>query len=83
MHGPPLTPKEAVASVARCVRHGEAQGLEREQAIRRTSVEAGIDPEKVRWCVETVFGASPVRLSPRPRRRRGAMAIAAALSLKS
>jgi hypothetical protein len=68
-----------VASVARRVRGGEAQGLDREQAIRRTSVETGIDPGKVRWCVETVFRAAPVRLSPALRRRRGAWAIAAAL----
>ena len=79
MHGLPLTQQEAVASVARRVRGGEAQGLDREQAIRRTSVETGIDPEKVRWCVETVFGARPVGLSPSRRRRRGAFAIAAAL----
>ena len=79
MDGPPLTPQEAVASVARRVRAGEAQGLDREQAIRHISVETGIDPEKVRWCVETVFGAPAVRLSPSLRRRRGAWAIAAAL----
>ena len=79
MHGPPLTPQEAVASVARRVHAGEAQGLDREQAIRHISVETGIDPEKVRWCVETVFGASPVRLSRAMRRRRSALAIAAAL----
>lgn len=79
MHGPQLTPQEAVASVARRVRGGEAQGFDREQAIRRISIETGLDPEKVRWCVETVFGAAPVRLSPAPRRRRGTLAIAAAL----
>ena len=79
MHGPSLTPQEAVASVARRVREGEAQGFNGEQAIGRTSVETGIDPEKVRWSVETVFGASPVRLLPAPRRRRCVMAIAAAL----
>lgn len=62
MHGPPLTQQEAVASVARRVRAGEAQGLDREQAIRRISIETGIDPEKVRWSVETVFGAPAVRL---------------------
>jgi hypothetical protein len=73
-----LTQQEAVASVARCVRAGEAQGLDREQAIRRISVETGIDPEKVRWCVETVFGAPAVCLSPSLRRRPGAWAIAAA-----
>lgn len=80
MHGPPLTPQEAVASVARRVRAGEAQGLDREQAIRRTSVETGIDPEKVRWSVETLCGAAPVPLSPALRRRRAAAwAVAAAL----
>jgi hypothetical protein len=75
----PLTQQEAGASVARRVRGGEAQGLDRAQAIRRTSVETGIDPGKVRWCVETVIGAAPVRLSPALSRRRGAWAIAAAL----
>jgi hypothetical protein len=79
MHGLPLTPQEAVASIARRVRRGEAQGLDREQAIRRTAVETGIDPEKVRWCIEPVFRAAPVRLSPSLRRRRGALAIAAVL----
>lgn len=79
MHGPPLTPQEAVASVARRVRGDEAQGFDREQAIRRISIETGLDPEKVRWCVETVFGAAPVRLSPALRGRRAALAIAAAL----
>jgi hypothetical protein len=79
VHGPPLTPQEAVASVARRVREGEAQGLDREQAIRHISVETGIDPAKVRWCAETVFGAPAVPLSASLRRRRGAWAIAAAL----
>ena len=79
VHGPPLTPEEAVASIARRVRGSEAQGFDREQAILRTNIDTGIDPEKVRWCVETVFGASPVRLSPAMRRRRIALAIAAAL----
>ena len=79
VYGPPLTPEEAVASIARRVRASEAQGFDREQAILRTSIDTGIDPEKVRWCVETVFGASPVRLSPALRRRRSALAIAAAL----
>jgi hypothetical protein len=74
-----LTPQEALASVARRVRRGEAEGLDRDQAIRRTAAETGIDPDKVRWCIDTVVGASPVRLSPAPRRRRGALAIAAAL----
>jgi hypothetical protein len=68
-----------MASIARRVRESEAQGFDREQAILRTSIDTRIDPEKVRWCVETVFGASPVRLSPALRRRRGAFAIAAAL----
>jgi hypothetical protein len=79
MHGPSLTPQEAVASVARRVRGGEARGFDREQAIQLISVETGLDPEKVRWCVETVFGATPVRLSPALRPRRSALAIAAAL----
>lgn len=79
MHGLPLTPQEALASVARRVREAEAQGFSRAHAIRRTSVETGIDPEKVRWSVETVFGASPVRLSPALRWRQGTIAIAAAL----
>ena len=79
VHGLPLTPEEAVASIARRVRGSEAQGLDREQAILRTSIDTGIDPQKVRWCVETVFGASPIRLSPALRRRRSALAIAAAL----
>ncbi len=78
MHGPRLTPQEAVASVARRVRRHEAQGLDREQAIRRTTVETGIDPERVRWCAETAFPGL-VRLSPSGRRRRGALAIAAVL----
>ena len=78
MYGSPLTPQEAVASVARRVRRDEAGGLDREQAIRRTSAQTGIDPEKVRWCVETIFRASPVRLAP-SLGRRGALAIAAAL----
>jgi hypothetical protein len=52
MHGPPLTPQEAVASVARRVRRLEAHGLDREQAIRRAAAETAIEPEKVRWCVD-------------------------------
>jgi len=79
MHGSPLTPQEAVASLARRVQRDEAQGSDREQAIRRTSVETGIQPEKVRWCVETEFGPSPSCVRPALRRRRGALAIAAAL----
>ena len=79
MHSLPLTPQEAVASVARRVRDAEAQGFDREQAIRRISIQSAIEPEKVRWCVETVFGAAPVCLSPAVRRHRGVWAIAAAL----
>jgi len=79
MHGTPLTPQEAVASVVRRVRRGEAQGLDREHAIGHAAVETGIEPEKVRWCIETVFPAAPVRLSPSLRRRRGALAMAAAV----
>src|SRR5262245_45317768 len=78
VHGPPLTPQDAVASVARRVRRLEAQGLDREAAIRLTAVETGVDPDKVRWCVEHLFGASPVHVSPPLRRCRAALAIAAA-----
>jgi hypothetical protein len=78
MHGPPLTPQEAVASLARRVSRLEAQGLGRDQAIRRAAVETGIDPERVRWCVETAFPVSTVCRSPSSRRRRGVLAVAAA-----
>jgi hypothetical protein len=61
------------------VRGGEEQGLDRARAIQRASVELGIDPAKVRWCVETVFGAPAARLSPSVTRRRAKWAIAAAL----
>lgn len=77
MHGPPLTPQEAVASVAQHVLRREAQGFNRDQAIRRTTVETGLDPEKVRWCAETACRESLIRLSPSGRRRRRALAIAA------
>jgi hypothetical protein len=40
-----------VAAVAGRVRALETRGLDREHAIRRVSAEAGVDPEKVRWCV--------------------------------
>jgi hypothetical protein len=79
MHGPPLTAQEAVASVARRVHLFEAQGLDRGQAIRRAAVETGIEPEKVRWCAETAFPDSAARRSPSSRRRRVALAMAAAL----
>jgi hypothetical protein len=79
VNGPQLTPKEAVASLARRVQRREAQRLDREAAIRLTAAETGIDPEKVRWCVETVFGATPVRLSPPVRRPRITLAFAAAI----
>lgn len=61
MHGPPLTPQEAVASVARQVRRHEAQGHDRDQAIEVVAAENGIEPEKVRWCVEGSPGGSSVR----------------------
>jgi hypothetical protein len=79
MRGLPLTPQEAVASVAQRVRRLEAQGLDRDHAIRHVAVETGIDPQKVRWCAETVFPHSTVRLARASRRRRGALAMAAAL----
>ena len=78
MHGPPLTPQEAVASVARRVRRLEALGLDRDRAIGRAAVETGIAPQKVRWCVETACPEPTVRFSPSSR-RRSRMAIAAAL----
>jgi hypothetical protein len=73
-----LTPQEAVASVARRVRRLEAQGLDRDRAIGHAAVETGIDPQKVRWCVETACPEPTVRSSPSST-RRWAMAIAAAL----
>jgi hypothetical protein len=79
VHGPLLTAQEAVASVARRVLRFEAQGLDRGQAIRRAAVEIGIEPEKVRWCAETAFPDSTVSRSASSRRRRGALAVAAAL----
>jgi hypothetical protein len=79
MHGPPLTAQEAVASVARRVHLLETQGLDRGLAIRRVAVETGVEPEKVRWCAETAFPDSTVRRSPSSRRRRGVLAMAAAL----
>ena len=79
MHGPPLTPQEAVASLARRVCRLEAQGLDRDHVIWRAAVETGIEPEKVRWCVETAVPNSTVGRSPLSRRRRGVLAMAAAL----
>jgi len=68
-----------VASLARRVRRLEAQGLDRDQAIRRAAVETGIDPERVRWCAETAFPDSTVCRSLSSRWRRGVLAVAAAL----
>jgi hypothetical protein len=79
MHGPRLTPQEAVASVGRQVRRLEALGLDRAQAIRRAAAENGIKPEKVRWCAESAPGGSSARPTesgqggyhPRPHGERG------------
>ena len=79
MRGQSLTPREAVASVARRVCALETQGLDREQAVRLAAAETGIDPQKVRWCVETVFPRATVRCAPASRRRRAALALAAAI----
>jgi hypothetical protein len=94
MNGPALTPQEAVAAVARRVRRLEAHNLDRDQAIRLTAYETGMDAEKVRWCateaaestpapesfaVETAPVHSTVRLAPSRRRRRRQLAVAAAL----
>jgi hypothetical protein len=76
MHGPLDTaPQEAVASVARHVRRLEDQGLDHDQAIWRTAVETGVDPDKVRWCTETASAeaasaGSAVRLATWTRPRR-------------
>jgi hypothetical protein len=69
MHGPPLTPQEAVASVARHVRCLEAAGLDRDQAIRRAAADNGISPEKVRWCTESAPGGPSAH--PRESGHRG------------
>jgi hypothetical protein len=61
MHGPPLTPQEAVASVTRRVRRLEADGLDLDQAIRRAAAENAIEPEKARWCAETASVARSAR----------------------
>jgi hypothetical protein len=77
MHGPSLTPQEAVASVAQRVRRREAEGFDRDRAIERVAVETGVDPQKVRWCVEAAR-PDAIRSSTSGRRRR-ILAIAAAL----
>jgi hypothetical protein len=78
MHGSPLTPQEAVASVALQVRRLEAKGLDPGQAIALTADQTGIDPEKVRWCVD-IASAQPA-LRPRwATQRRRLLAVAAAL----
>ena len=79
MHGPRLTPQEAVASVARQVRDLETQGLDRDRAIRRVADATRIDAQKVRWCTDTAFPASAVRGLPSTIRRRRSLAIAAAV----
>jgi hypothetical protein len=78
MHGPSLTPQEAVAWVAQRVRRLEDHGLDLHQATQLVAAENGIVVEKVRWCVETTFPASTVRRLPSTRRHRGAAAVAAA-----
>jgi hypothetical protein len=79
MHGPPLTPQEAVASLARQVLDLEAQGLECDQAIRGVAFATRIDAEKVRWCAQTASPVSVVRGLPSTARRSRWLAIAAAL----
>lgn len=65
MHGPPLTPQEAVASIAHQVRRLEAHGLDRERAIRHAAAENDIEPEKVRWCADSALrGAEHNSASP-------------------
>jgi hypothetical protein len=65
MHGTPLTPREAVAAVVRHVRRHEEMGLDRNQAIRRTAADYGMEPHKVRWCVETDVGGASARPAER------------------
>jgi hypothetical protein len=50
----------------------EAQGLDHVQAVRQTSVETGVEPDKVRWC-------APARRSTATIRRRRTLGIAAVL----
>ena len=79
MHGPALTPQEAVASVARRVSRLEAHGLDRDQAILRVAAETGIDSERVRWSAQTAFPEPTARLPRTNRRRQATLALAAAL----
>jgi hypothetical protein len=51
MQGPALTPKEAVALVARRVCRLESHGLARELAVQAAATEFGLDAHKVLWCV--------------------------------
>lgn len=77
MHGPPLTPQEAMTSVARRVERLEAQGFDRDHAIRFAAAHYGIEPEKARWCVSHAsagWSADPCGSDDRfnaPRRKRG------------
>lgn len=78
MNGPALTPQEAVASIALRVRLGEAQGFDREQAIRVVAAETGIEPRKVRWCAGQSSADSTVYLLPSRRECRSRLKLAAA-----
>ena len=78
VNGPPLTPQEAVASIAWRVRRLEAQGLDREQAIHGVAAETGIEPRKVRWCAGHSFPDSTVHLLSSVRGRRSLLEMTAA-----
>src|SRR5262245_4036884 len=78
MNGPPLTPREAVASVAQQVRRLHGEGLDRNQAVRRVAAEHGIEPHAVAWCVARFEPVTPVAL-PRRRPRWAVPALATAL----
>ena len=47
MYGPPLTPSEAVALVARQVRQFEAAGLTHEAAVLAAALTLRLEPHKV------------------------------------
>jgi hypothetical protein len=69
MRGSPLTPEEAVTSVARRVRRLQAQGLGRDQALGLVSAETGVDLEKVRWSVDRAPLGPNARISSTDRGR--------------
>jgi hypothetical protein len=59
MHGSPLTPYEAAASIASQVFWLQANGFDRDRAIQRVAAQTGIAPEKVRWCANGAPANAP------------------------